>query len=113
MPPAVQRSVGGTRDEMSVEISRALGRIEGSLQGFEVRLAEHGRTTEVAINALRADVVYANTELRKQVMDHEGRIHTLENDKAARGGAFKLITIVRDYSPWMCACLIGVIAWIK
>lgn len=108
----MQRSVGG-RDDVSAEISRALGRIEGQMAGFDLRLAEHGRVTELAINGLRQDVVSANTRILNQVADHEKRIGTLEDDKVARGGAFKFIAIAKDYSPWVCAGLIGLVAYLK
>src|SRR4051812_41467657 len=103
----------GGDDDMTQEISRALGRIEGQLSHFDKRIDDVGRTTETAINALRQDVVHANTEVRRQVSDHEVRISTLEDDKIARGGVFKLAAVLKDYSPWLLAAGVGVVAWLK
>lgn len=98
---------------MWAEISRALGRIEGQVGNIESRLDDASRTTDSALNALRQDVVHANTEVRRQVTDHEARIKTLENDKIARGGAFKLVALLKEYAPWMVGILLAVLAWMK
>lgn len=99
--------------DVNSELLRALGRIEGQIVNFDKRLDDHARTSETAINALRQDVVHANTEMRRQVTDHETRINSLESDRAARVGAFKLATFLKDFSPWIVAGLIGLVAYVK
>lgn len=112
----------------NADIARSLGRIEGAFTGLEARISEMQRNTETQINALRQDVVAANTRLLTQASDHESRLHSveekvrdtkecvqdhesrigvLEDDRAARGGAISLARFARDFGPW----IFGLLGW--
>jgi hypothetical protein len=118
------KSVPASEMDALREVAHQLGKLEGwtgeadkRLDRIETnvsaRLAAHDATSREGIAALRQDIVNAHDRIRGDIAGHETRLDTLEKDKAARGGAFKLVEILKEYSPWGLVILTALIAYLK
>lgn len=149
-PAALARKEEGA-DELSAEdvlreFAHHMGKLEGQVGALKervdsttadilARLSEYDRNAresalhakkdmETALNALRHDVVAANTNLLKRVdgdkaetdktfREHRNDITTLQTERAERSGAFKLTMFLEKATPWIISGLMGLVAYLK
>lgn len=83
------------------DILRALGRIEGRMDAFQVDLADHSRSSAAAMAELRGEVT-------KRADDHSARLTSLEHSRTESKTAVKIISAIVA-----AVGLSNIIIWIK
>lgn len=83
------------------DILRALGRIEGRMDAFQVDLADHSRSSAAALADLK-------TEVTKRGDDHSRRITSLEHSRTESKTAVKIISAIVA-----AVGLSNIIMWVK
>lgn len=124
------RSAAAIRGEaMADDTDRAIGRLEGRMQGIEDRIGDvaknilerltlHDQNSREGIAALRQDVVHANTEIRNRMEDgfgdmnerleaHSTDIATINRALAESDGAEKKQSRIVDLALKAAPYLIG------
>ena len=83
------------------DILRAVGKLEGKLDGLSARMGESNRATVDSLAALRIDVEKISANQNTRINNHSERLRSLEKRQSWFLGGLATIPVIGTVAVWV------------